>query len=102
VAWGQESRASEKMDTAVKRQNRVFMVHPPDSTGKCNTAAFGKNLSGGFITQALHRRCINLAYNFIYLFLCRQAPIVFFGEISSQYSVAVFYAPDISKMDGPA
>jgi hypothetical protein len=28
----------------------------PDSTGKCNTAVFSKNLSGGFETQTLHRR----------------------------------------------
>jgi hypothetical protein len=26
----------------------------PDSTGKCSTAAFGKNLSGGFKTGTLH------------------------------------------------
>jgi hypothetical protein len=28
----------------------ISSEHMPDSTGKCNTAAFGKNLSGGFKT----------------------------------------------------
>jgi hypothetical protein len=46
----------------------------PDSTGKCNTAAFGKKLSGGFETQTLHRCGVNLAYHFIYAFLCCQPP----------------------------
>jgi hypothetical protein len=65
----------------------------PDSIGKCNTATFGKNLSGRSKTQTLHRRRINLVYNCIYSFLCCQAPIVFLGKISPQYPVAVFYAP---------
>jgi hypothetical protein len=30
------------------------MVKGPDSTDKCNLAAFGKNPSRGFETQALH------------------------------------------------
>jgi hypothetical protein len=45
----------------------IFYPHP-DSTDKRNTATFGKNISGGFKTQTLHRRRTNLAYNFIYLF----------------------------------
>ena len=65
-----------KTSTQMEQDITKVLIKTPDSTGKCNTATFGKNfsrfpisarcpISADFSPKILHRRRINSIHNFI-------------------------------------